>query len=133
MTTSHRTHKHPRPARAPQSTAPAAARALAPLPVWARLRADGCGYVLSVHVQPNARTSGVAARHGDTLKVRIAAPASDDKANAALVAFLAASLDVPRVAVQITQGRSARRKCVEIDSVSPALAARLGAWDREAQ
>jgi uncharacterized protein (TIGR00251 family) len=130
MAISHRTPSQPGPSRAPQPAAPAL---VAALPVWARLRTDGGAYLLSVHVQPNARASAVAGRHGDALKVRIAAPASDDKANGALVAFLGAELGVPRAAVRITQGRSARRKCVEIAEVSPALAARLGAWDQEAQ
>jgi uncharacterized protein (TIGR00251 family) len=132
MAISHRTHTQPRPARSPRSAAAAPALGAA-LPVWARLRADGCGYVLSVHVQPNARASAVTGRHGDALKLRIAAPAVDDKANAALVEFLASALGVPRAAIRITQGSSARRKCVEIAEVSPTLAARLGAWDREAQ
>jgi uncharacterized protein len=53
-------------------------------PVWARRTADG--WTLAVHVQPGAKRSAVAGLHGERLKLRIAAPALDGRANDALVA-----------------------------------------------
>jgi uncharacterized protein (TIGR00251 family) len=101
-----------------------------PLPVWARPRADGRGLVLTLHVQPGARSSGPAGRHGEALKLKIAAPAADNKANEALTLFLQRSLGIPRAAIRIAQGRSSRRKVVEIAAEPDSIAARLGAWDR---
>lgn len=100
------------------------------LPVWARPRADGRGVVLTLHVQPGARSSGPAGRHGDALKLKIAAPAADNKANEALTLFLSRSLGVPRAAIRIAHGRSSRHKVVEIAVEPDSIAARLGGWDR---
>jgi uncharacterized protein (TIGR00251 family) len=99
------------------------------LPAWARARSGGRGIVLSLHVQPGARVSGPAGRHGDALKLRIAAPATDNRANEALVDFLHRSLQLPRSAVRITHGTSSRQKVVEVGVTPEQAAARLRAWD----
>lgn len=59
------------------------------------------------------------------LKVRVRAVPEDGKANDALVALLAAKLDVPKSAVRIASGAAARLKRVEIAGDGRALAARL--------
>ncbi|MPZ44012.1 MAG: DUF167 domain-containing protein [Betaproteobacteria bacterium] len=105
-------------------------RSAQPLPVWAKARPDGAGLVLTLHVQPGARASGPAGRHGEALKLRIAAPATDNKANEALGAFLQRSLGVPRASIRIAHGRSSRHKVVEIAAEPQSVAARLNAWDR---
>ena len=73
---------------------------------------------LTVHVQPRAKRSEVAGRHGDALKVRLAAPPVDGAANEELVRVLAAALGLPRRAVRIVGGLTARRKTVEIEGLS---------------
>lgn len=79
-----------------------------------------------VHVQPRAKRSEVAGRHGDALKVRLQAPPVDGAANEELVRFLAESLGVARRAVTITGGLTSRRKTVEIEGLAAEdLAARL--------
>jgi len=65
-------------------------------------------------VQPNARRSEIAGFHGDALKVRIAAPAADNKANAELIEFLSKTLEVSKSAIAIRRGDTSRRKVVEI-------------------
>jgi len=75
---------------------------------------------LRVHVQPRAKRSEVAGRHGDAVKVRLAAPPVDGAANEELVRFLAEALDLPRRAVRIVSGLSARQKVVEVDGLSAA-------------
>ncbi len=82
---------------------------------------------LTVHVQPGAKTSALAGLHGDAVKVRIAAPAVDNKANAALIAFLAEIFDVRPARIRIRQGGKGRRKVIDIADASEALAARLRA------
>ena len=51
------------------------------------------------------------------LKVRVASPPVDGAANAALTAFLAKALKVPRSAVRLTAGETARLKRLELDGV----------------
>lgn len=77
---------------------------------------------LTVHVVPRARATAVVGRHGDALKIRLAAPPVDGAANTALIRFLADRLGVARSAVIIVSGGSARRKRVTIDGLTSAAA-----------
>ena len=79
-------------------------------------------------MQPGASKSEIVGRHGDALKIRIAAPAVDNRANAALIVLLSEALGVQKSAVVIRQGASGRRKLVEITG-GPELAARLKALE----
>jgi len=74
--------------------------------------------ILELHVQPGASRSEFARRHGDRIKVRLAAPAVDGKANEALVKFLASYFGVPRRGVHIAAGLRSRRKRVVIEGVN---------------
>ena len=75
---------------------------------WLR-RNDG-SITLTVHVQPGAKSSEVAGLHGDALKVRLAAPAVDGRANAALITFVAQRLDLSKSLVELKSGQKSRRK-----------------------
>ena len=81
-------------------------------PRW--IRDDAGAVVLAVHVQPGAKRTEVAGTHGDALKIRLAAPPVDGKANAELVRFLAAAFDVPLRSVAILRGETSRDKAVRI-------------------
>jgi uncharacterized protein (TIGR00251 family) len=48
----------------------------------------GPGTVLTIHVQPKAKTTEVVGWHGDAAKIRVAAPPVEGAANDALVRFL---------------------------------------------
>lgn len=79
------------------------------------LRADGAERcVLTLSVQPNARHSECNGWHDGALRVRLAAPPLEGRANAALVEWLARELDVPKRAVQLRRGAASRHKQVEI-------------------
>jgi len=80
--------------------------------VWARRTADG--WTLAVHVQPGAKRSGVAGLHGDRLKIRIAAPALDGRANDALVAFVAETLGIAKGRVGVAKGAQSREKLLVV-------------------
>jgi uncharacterized protein (TIGR00251 family) len=71
-----------------------------------------------VHVVPRARETAVAGRHGEAIKIRIAAPPVDGAANAELVRFLAGRLGVARSAVTIVSGVRGRRKTVQIAGIA---------------
>jgi hypothetical protein len=73
--------------------------------------------ILELHVQPGAARSEFAGRHGERIKVRLAAPAVEGKANAALIAFLAGHFGVPRRNVRIAAGLKSRRKRVVIEGL----------------
>jgi uncharacterized protein len=79
---------------------------------WAR-RTVG-GWALSLHVQPGAKRSAAAGLHGERLKLRIAAPAVDGRANDALVAFVAERLGVPKARVAVARGERSRDKVVVV-------------------
>jgi len=59
------------------------------------------------------------------LKMRVRAAPTDGEANAALLAFLAKTLDVARRTMTLAAGETARIKRIEIDGDGAALAARL--------
>jgi TIGR00251 family protein len=92
---------------------------------WHRLDADGT-LVLAIHVQPGAKHTEVVGPHGDALKVRVAAPALEDRANEALIAFLAERFNVPRKKVTLLSGHKARAKRFAIlgATLDPAVALR---------
>lgn len=71
--------------------------------------------ILELYVQPGASRSEFAGEHGGRIKLRLAAPPVEGKANEALVEFLAAYFDVPRRNVHITSGLKSRRKRVVIE------------------
>ena len=92
-------------------------------PGW--LRRTAAGWTLAVRVQPGAKRSEVAGPHGDRLKIRIAAPALDGRANDALVAFLAGELGVARGRIAVARGERSRDKLVAVTGeVDPARLAR---------
>jgi uncharacterized protein (TIGR00251 family) len=80
---------------------------------------------LTLHVQPRASRTELAGRHGDALKVRVAAPPVDGAANAELVRFLAELLGVAKSAVEIVAGESGRRKVVAVHGVGLEAARRV--------
>jgi uncharacterized protein (TIGR00251 family) len=90
---------------------------------WVRYDAAARMLRLSIYVQPNARTSNVAGLHGEDLKVRIAAPALDNKANIAVTAFFAQLLAVPPGSVSVRRGATSRRKILEIRDAGAELEA----------
>lgn len=78
------------------------------------VRRDGEDLLLVVHAQPGAKQSGFAGAHGDALKIRLAAPAVDGRANRELCRFLAEACGVAPSAVEITSGEGARAKRVRV-------------------
>lgn len=101
-----------------------------PLAAWPCLTREGNGCLLRVSVSPNARRTAVDGLHDGALRVRLAAPPVDGKANDALVAWLAAALGLPRRAVRLRHGLTSRRKQIEIDAGAEQVAASLDGLSR---
>jgi len=78
------------------------------------LSARGAGVLLQLSVMPNAKRTEVDGLHDGALRVRLAAPPIDGRANEALVAWLAKSLGVRKRDVEVLRGESSRRKQVAI-------------------
>jgi uncharacterized protein len=71
---------------------------------------DDGSVVLRLHVQPGAGRTAVQGRHGDALKVRVAALPEKGRANDACAALVAELADVPAGAVALTGGATSRSK-----------------------
>ena len=76
---------------------------------WYRRQPDGA-LCICVHAQPGARATEVAGLHGDALKIRVAAPALEDRANDALAQFIAERLGVAKRDVTLASGARSREK-----------------------
>lgn len=79
-------------------------------------RVEGTSVILEVTVQARAARTEVSGLHGDTIRVRLAAPPLDGRANAALLEYLAAQFGVPRTRIALLKGRKSRRKTLRIEA-----------------
>lgn len=84
---------------------------------------DGDGVRLAVKVTPRAKRNMVAGVTADAdgrpaLAIRLAAPPVDGAANTALISFLAERAGLPKSAVTIESGETARRKIVRLAGIS---------------
>ena len=77
-------------------------------------RRSGEVITLTLHVQPGAKHSGIAGLHGEALKLRLAAPPVEGRANEALLKFIAELFGVPLRQVELRQGGRSRHKVVAI-------------------
>jgi uncharacterized protein (TIGR00251 family) len=77
-------------------------------------RRNGEVLTLTLHVQPGAKRTDVAGLHGEALKIRLAAPPIEGRANEALLKFIADAFGVPLRQVELKQGGQSRHKVVAI-------------------
>jgi len=82
------------------------------------VRQSATGVRLDLRVMPRASRDEVGGLRDGRLVVRVTAPPVDRAANDAVVALLARTLDVPRRAIRVVIGETARSKTVEIASVT---------------
>src|SRR6267143_1129000 len=83
----------------------------------------------AVRVQPRASKDEISGVMEGVLKVRLRAPAVEDRANEALIEFLAQLLKTPKSAVRILSGHRSRGKRVEIRGVTRQQILALVAYD----
>ncbi len=84
---------------------------------WLKQEISG-HFILTLHIQPGAKKSGVAGPHGDALKIRLAAPPIDGKANDCLIELIADMLRVTRFQVELISGATSRRKRIRVRGVT---------------
>ena len=77
-------------------------------------RRNGDVITLTLHVQPGAKHNGIAGLHGEALKLRLAAPPVEGRANDALLKFIAELFGVPLRQVELRQGGQSRHKVVAV-------------------
>lgn len=85
-------------------------------------RVTGEVITLTLHVQPGAKRSEITGLHGDALKLKLAAPPIEGRANEALLKLISGLFDVPLRQIELKQGGQSRHKVVAItgSSVDPA-------------
>lgn len=79
-----------------------------------KIEESSSGVRFRVRAQPRASKTELAGPHGDSIRIRLAAPPVDGEANDELVRFLAKLLGVARASVSIVSGETGRDKLVEV-------------------
>jgi uncharacterized protein len=74
--------------------------------------------IFAVRVQPRARNDEIAGEMSGAIKIRLQAPALENRANEALIEFLAHLLRTPKSAVRLLSGERSRTKRIEIRGVT---------------
>ena len=69
---------------------------------------------LAVRVIPNAPRTEITGMRGDEIVLRVNAPASDGRANAAAARYLALRLGVPASRIRLSSGAKSRHKKFEV-------------------
>ena len=89
------------------------------LPVWIeRLPKNPTAYGLMIYCQPGAKKTEVQGLHDGRLKVRLAAPPVEGKANDALIAWLSKLIRLPQHSIRLASGELSRIKCLELSGLS---------------
>ena len=94
------------------------------------IRKSAAGVRFDVRLTPSAGADGIQGLVTDAagavhLKVRVTAIPENNKANAALTALIAKSLEVAKGAVTIVSGQTSRVKTIEVAGAADDLARRL--------
>lgn len=88
-------------------------------PSWLKLEdRNSLTYILALHCQPGAKKTEVQGEHDGRLKIRLAAPPVEGKANDALVAWLSKLLRINRSHIELLAGDLSRLKRVKVSGVT---------------
>ena len=75
---------------------------------------------MPVRVHPGAKRDAITGTHDGALKISLTTPPADGRANAALIAFLAVQLELPRSQVELLTGATSRSKTLRVLGLSAA-------------
>lgn len=70
--------------------------------------------ILDVYVQPGAKRTEIVGFHGDSLKIRLASPPIDGRANETLLKYMGKLFDVSMRQVEIKRGDKSRHKIIAV-------------------
>jgi uncharacterized protein (TIGR00251 family) len=97
--------------------------------VSAIVESDDGGVVVHIHVLPRSGRTEIVGRHGDALKVRVAAPPVDGRATDAARIAVAAALGIPAHNVVVVAGERSRLKRLRISGLEVGeVQQRLAPW-----
>lgn len=82
------------------------------------IREHADGVILSVRVQPGAKRTALIGERGGALKIAVAAPPVEGKANAALIDFLKELFRVKKSQVELIQGEKSRVKVLLLRGIT---------------
>ena len=91
------------------------AGALIPLPSW--LTPKEVGVDINTQAKPDTNRTAIVVLYEKKLKIAVACPPVDGKANAALIDFLKRFLKVPKSQIEIISGESSREKRIFIKGI----------------
>jgi uncharacterized protein (TIGR00251 family) len=83
-------------------------------PAWVTQDPATGALLLTLHIQPGAKRTEWVGLHGDAMKIRLAAPPVEGRANECLLRFLADAFQVPLRQVTLRSGAASRQKRVAI-------------------
>ncbi len=89
------------------------------LPTW--LTEDGAladTFIIALHCQPGAKKTEVQGEHDGRLKLRLAAPPVEGKANEALIQWLSKTLEIRRANIELLAGDLSRLKRVRVQGLT---------------
>lgn len=88
------------------------------LPSWLSSKSTAATLV-RVYAQPGAKKTAIVGEFNGMLKIALAAPPVEGKANALLLKFLAKTLKLPKSALTLSSGETSRNKAVLITGSEP--------------
>lgn len=89
-------------------------------PPWIRSKDDGV--LVALQVVPGARVTRIVGPHGDRLRVQVAAPPTEGRANREIESAFAGWSGLSRTCVKIVRGTTSRRKTLAISAASATVA-----------
>ena len=69
---------------------------------------------LTLYIQPGAKCNEIIGLHGGALKIKLASPPTDGKANKALLGFIASQFNTPLRQIKLIRGEKSRYKTIEL-------------------
>ena len=82
------------------------------------IKIDSDKITFKIHVNPNSKKDEFAGTYGSALKLKVASPAVDGKANKGVINFFAKFFKIPKSKVKILKGEKSKDKIICIETVT---------------
>ena len=70
--------------------------------------------IIEVHIQPNSNENEIVSKENNIFKIKIKAPAIENKANNELIKFLSKEFKVEKSLITIKSGKNSKTKLINI-------------------